>query len=1150
MKNYNDDLVRILSVSDEGNTFKKVENDDGAMYDNIRFYIVDRRKRMKRFFHGKRMLFLLVFIVAAAITSCGFVSGATSQVSSGSSSPGEPFSMRYPSSSKVGYAAEYLGTVARQHPETRDEGLPAYPVYGTVLYGSGEATDAEAKQALLNEDSFLRAGDATYDSMDQDGNLYLNGVSVGRKLYRHTASAGMYFGDVSDDEPALVKRIRIRSRASGDHITGLYAPAGEVVKLEMSEEDFRRTGGLVVYIGQVLANGQANNIWKAREFNRMPVIVNAMTMQAPIAYVGSYLGGPIYVKPVISGTTFSVTLSGGVAYPHFILGYTTEEEFARNRASSAPYFDLEVWDDGVRHSGPRSYADRFSYDDLYKAAVLWDKISTVSNRIPSGSKSEIGITFLYDPFVAAGAAVAFVGRNTVNCPPAWMAGSLDYDSFVTSGSWGNIHEYNHHYQRYGFAPGDEVTNNAVSLVSYSLFTKISSGRTLTGTLSGWNRFTVPSLSLQETIALSAKGTANAALDTYANLLHSFGQDAFVRAAQYGNGSGGTDLWFRSLCEATQYDMTYYFTELLHQTVSDSLLAEYGGRGYPMYVPVASVFQTGTAYRRGSQRVLCETVQPFEIDPETDFDLDFSQYIVLPEGFTYRIASVTAPQYGTLTKQKDMLYTYVPDPEHETSGRFSLTLQIARDDGAFEVEDVELILELKQKSDLLERSVYTYDAERMYSSVEEAFENHYAGYDTRSVGNNRNPVVNGRVVQDGNAEVWLPEPTQNAVIEVSGKVRIPEDGAYRFAIRGRTKVGLFTAIDSGSYSLAGTLENTAGDALFHTENPKTYSDYELKKGQTVFFRAVLLVTDSRSYIGVGWGKFSGSSVQINYMKEAYRLSAEYEEFTSGYFYPRAYGVAYDKSCGAVQTLVDTNYQPWDETYAIDVLFDGDPSNFIHSDRTPITEENPFEMTVDLGEEITANRMTILGEPTRKYQPKAFRLYVGNSLGDLHLLTEVKQAPVVGNDVLLDFDLQSFRYYRLIVTDTYAPNTKYIAFRSVDFSVSLSGGRLLSPDSEELIYRGEWSAESRWSTFGHICTGKENATLEFEFTGTQFGVFSYFAPEYGAFELYIDGVLTAVVSVNGTAEDICLAYLSARLSDGRHSVKIRGRGRFSIDSVFCL
>ena len=122
--------------------------------------------------------------------------------------PAEPFYSGMYNTSKVGYAAEYLGTVARVLPQVSDGGLERYPVYGTTLSGAS----AEEKSAILAENSTLVASaDAqsagAYDSMDADGNLYLNGSPTGQKLYKHTAAAGMYYGNVSDEEQAVVKRI-------------------------------------------------------------------------------------------------------------------------------------------------------------------------------------------------------------------------------------------------------------------------------------------------------------------------------------------------------------------------------------------------------------------------------------------------------------------------------------------------------------------------------------------------------------------------------------------------------------------------------------------------------------------------------------------------------------------------------------------------------------------------------------------------------------------------------------------------------------------------------------------------------------------------------------------------------------------------------
>ncbi|MDE6656474.1 MAG: M60 family metallopeptidase, partial [Anaeroplasmataceae bacterium] len=382
------------------------------------------------------------------------------------------------------YETEYLGTVKRNIPEVKNEGLEAYPKYGSTLKSViGSSDEAVAKRnALITEawnlaSTKTRIGsdgfpNNTWDRMDKDGNLYLgnydtpSGPNTPNKLYKHSASIGLYLGDIDDNEPGVIKSITMgpRDYDRGYGITGLYAPAGEVVKIEMSKEDMEATGGIVIHIGQALYNSKANNIWVQKNvMNRFPIILNTLNVDKDTAtldeetgiytaYIGSFLGGPIYIRN--ERVTFTTKISGAVNYSHFILGYTTEEEFNKNAQTSTPYFDLEVWEYGVLHSGPKTYAEKFNYEQIYDAAVLWDKISLVSTQ-----RSKQGIVFLYDPFVAAGAAVAFPGQGAVNCPMNWMTGSLNYEGLVSGGSWGNMHEYNHNFQGYGCGGADgEVTN--------------------------------------------------------------------------------------------------------------------------------------------------------------------------------------------------------------------------------------------------------------------------------------------------------------------------------------------------------------------------------------------------------------------------------------------------------------------------------------------------------------------------------------------------------------------------------------------------------------------------------------------------------------------------------------------------------------------
>ncbi|MDE6302628.1 MAG: M60 family metallopeptidase [Clostridia bacterium] len=676
--------------------------------------------------HSKVLSVLLVLSVvlglALVLTSCNRAGNQLSEYSAFRITSSEN---SHNNKTQVGYSCEILGYTDRTKPVdgVHDEGMSAkgYPVYGSTLDLS-----TEEKTTLIRENRKIVANgtwydssssaSGTYDKMDKDGYLYKSDGSkpdegVPERLYKHTGSVGLYGGNVADNEPAVVKSLTFRPRSYSSYydVTGLYAPAGEVIKVQLTNADMNATGGITIHIGQALYNGQANNIWEQRGFNRMPVILNTMNINKNTAtydeetdlwtgYVGSFLGGPIYVRD--ESCTFSVTISGGVNYAHFILGVTTEAEYNYYLQSSAPYFDLEVWDNGVLHSGPKRNAERFGYNDLYKAAVLWEKISLVTT-----SSSVQGIVFLYDPFVAAGAAVAFPGRRSVNCPESWMADSLNYEGFVTSGSWGNMHEYHHNFQNYGLSTGadGEVTNNGLNLVTYSLFTKISSARQIAGYggagLSGWNQYTSAPWALNR-VNNGEIGDTNG-LAVYATLLHNFGQDAYLKART----NWGAN-YFNKFAEITHNDMTYYAEQVqAYSNVSpDSLRAT----NYPLFVPVSSVYQTGRTYSYDGTKREITTMQPYVIPFGQSFKVDLTPYavnaanqyasgsVVIGKGFKYSIKSVNSDGInGTFVKDSDGIYTFTPNNELY-SGKIRVTLEITTEDGAKvwkgdALEDVDLIL---------------------------------------------------------------------------------------------------------------------------------------------------------------------------------------------------------------------------------------------------------------------------------------------------------------------------------------------------------------------------------------------------------------------------------------------------------------------------
>ncbi len=1196
---------------------------------------------------------------------------------------GETYDNPYATTTAVGFSGSVKGTVARVKPvaDIKNEGLPAYPTYGSTLkdvVGSGD-DKADARTALINESDYMCAqgthnnsgnggnGEGTYTWMDKDGYLYsgtvaapvqaVNSDGTRRQLYKHTSAVGMYLGDVNDDEPGIIKEVTVRPRLYGSYsVTGVYAPAGEVIKIEISEADMNATGGLTVHIGQALYNGQANNIWTAKgQMQRFPIILNTMrvtkdtaTLENGIytAYVGSFVGGPLYIRN--TNVTFTATISGGVKYSHFILGYTTKEEFEETRSTaSAPYFDLEVWNFGVLHSGPKRYAQNFSYDDLYKAAILWEKISSVTT---TGSSQ--GIVFLYDPFVAAGAAVAFPGRSSVNCPLGWMSNSLNYNGIVTSSAWGNLHEYHHNFQGYGVGNGGEVTNNGMTLVSYALFTKISAARGISGYgsagLGGWNSYTCATWALNEVLKIQDGGTPSngkQGLTLYSTLLHNFGANNYIQAKvrqqskSYGQNYSG---YLKGWQDVTHNDMTYYFKDVL-KGIDAAKANELRNPDYPVFVPVSSVYQTGRSYLYDGEKKYFKTMQPYIIPYGDPFEIDLGKYtapggqyasgsVVIPKGFEYRIKSITQPEHGKIETIDNYRFKFTPD-ENLHSGQIIATLEIIKTDGAFKVDDIDLVLEFEQSHETnkttLTRTTYTYTADKMYTDAQAAYTAGYKGYETVEESDHKNPV------QNCNTDIWFyPDTPENrqkypnapesffvhkdTIIELSGKLYFDEAGDYRIYLRGRMNCAMYYSTDGGKTYLAGpTIKDTAAvsnSANFRPTDSNTYVDLKkVEEHSWVYFKSVLIVqpTPVVSYIGLGTAKWTepmftmvekyydaaGNEVdagspdavrhethyydyqghevteeeatnakpiaptQASYAN-AYRSNYEFPSnsgFTTEYFYTRKYTYNYtgdETFVTAKQTCVDSQYQPWDNTptHALSNLFDDDDSNFIHTNRTAISESNPFMVTVKFDTEVTASRLTFRGSSASAnyatYLPKKFKIWVSDDGNDWTLVSDVQNSSASNLKVIANFDdFHTFKFYKVEITQTHARNNLgYLALSKIELSslLALQGGRQFSPDEDSFAFTGTWNVQQAYSTFGHVYVGSTGAEMSFKFNGTRLALFSS-ALHGKNFEVYIDGKKVDSIDMSAAEIEKGLSFLSDKLNNVTHTVKIKCTGKANIDSV---
>ena len=443
-----------------------------------------------------------------------------------------------------------------------------------ISYGGDNSALDSIYDDIIAENNKLIPSSTTYDEIGSDGKLYLNKVDTGRKLYKHVFSDGLYGSNISNDEKAVKKVIKLNPVSSTNYITGLYAPPGEIITIEISEEDLKNIGGSLTFLIGFYTH---NNIFSINSVNvgirRVPNLSNSLTINKPIGYIGSFIGGPIYISNPSKIKQFTVTITGAVPYKHIIFGSTTKKEYESMSSYTAPFFEFDIRD-SIRYSGGASIIKNYNYENLILNLLFWDKCLRTSRQVPSGSNINLGIHFLFDPCVnSKGAlALAYVGRNWCQVPPSFGM-ALDFETATKYGVWGHIHELNHHFQRYGFnSVSNEVTNNVINIVEYILYTQLSglrnaySNAALTK-ISGNHNYMNPEYSLNNLV----NNPPNAAdeIRFYEPIIQAFGPHLFLDVTRYGGGRAGVDLFYESLVMVMHQDFTYYIEKVLNLVISES-----------------------------------------------------------------------------------------------------------------------------------------------------------------------------------------------------------------------------------------------------------------------------------------------------------------------------------------------------------------------------------------------------------------------------------------------------------------------------------------------------------------------------------------------------------------------------------------------------
>jgi hypothetical protein len=239
------------------------------------------------------------------------------------------------------------------------------------------------------------------------------------------------------------------------HGTGLYAPAGEVVRVEVPQEAAAK--GLGVRIGC-----HTDTIWDHAKWQRFPEISRRFPVTGTSTSVASPFGGLIYIE-IPAGLDLgdlSVTMSGAVRAPRFVYGKTSLVEWReRIRNHPAPWAELET--DGVVAEIPSDVAR--SVDDPETVLAFWQHVLDSCADLYQWPRERLRPErYCADVQISAGYMHSGYPIMTWLDSPHLLT---DVPKLMKSGDWGLFHEtgHNHQSEYWDFEGTGEVTENLFSV---------------------------------------------------------------------------------------------------------------------------------------------------------------------------------------------------------------------------------------------------------------------------------------------------------------------------------------------------------------------------------------------------------------------------------------------------------------------------------------------------------------------------------------------------------------------------------------------------------------------------------------------------------------------------------------------------------------
>ncbi len=984
-----------------------------------------------------------------------------------------------------------------------------------------------------------------------------------RTLTKHIAADGQFYGKISDDVLGVEKKVYINTNAKGAHSLAVYVPAGEIATVKLSDEalKYAKKGKLSISVGLTQTNALEYGHNKDTE-NRMPYLGKTFSITENETKVGTPFGGMVYLNvdsSVPSGLNLEVEVTGAVDAPYFDLGRTTDEEWEVSQ--DAPGLFAEIRTPYLRFMIPSKFIREV--EGLQESALFWDNATALSAHVMGLENRTQPMTLIFDPYITAGIAYASVGGWSCNLPPSWATGAFDYEYLMNTGSWGTIHEINHHYQRrYSGSPdewglGDEfseITNNALSTLSYILYTNIAATRGEGGT-NDWNKVADPYSSLKQQIFegdnyYNVKGKPNYGNFMYSSFAHEIGplnlakvikstyeggtfNGVYIPAFNYKdetktkpNNERYDDFAYR-LCVAAGRDYTWYIQNELEWPIQDVTVQKIKQLGYEQHIPVQSVYAMGELGR--------ETGRPFSI-PSTGYTFDFEKSLVSP-ATKVSVVEVSQPKYGTLTKRDDGKYDYKLTSElpENQQDEFILTVRVEAN-GIVQETKLNCTVFLDYNSSIVEHfDILKWDLLDALKALETA-----TPYAT-----------------SGSIGMRIDSHFGNKLARSKGYFTVEESGEYEFQVFGDDNTAFQLHLNDQE-----TLESLAKDYAQNVE--AAYG-----KSTSTSFTVTLEANQPYSYTliannkdGIGWADINirktttGSSWQsitqvYGDLKDVGKVSdSTFTPPTPEYVRPHVLGGS-DETVIKNITVLSTpkGVKPNNDPNSANEgnpnnIVDGDMSTYFHSSYSDDRTQFPHEYIFDLGETTTFNNVEIYTRQTGELAGVIgnYEIYVAEELnGENTQWTKIAEDQTRHQNSSASKDLQislsdtTARYLKVKALNnrgTY--NLTILAELKVSNKTTVNS--LIAQNSSFIQYKGDWAKATNGAFVSGGTYNSEGGSFAYSFKGNESNI--YVAKDTEV-EISINGGEWTKYRLKGSLREPSLT-LNMK-NEGVHTIEVRGIGQ---------